>query len=138
MVNIYLIVDIEDRPDISRPEESIGIHLNVFFGEEILFEQEFHLPLHLLNEVDVRLCCASSVTVTKRTLIRRVNLRDLSPLALSMYLMISFNSAVVAGLASARCSMASYSAQILRSSKADRRIVGATGGRTFDIPCDNH
>ena len=53
MVGIYLIVDIEDRADVSRPEESIGIQLNVFFREEILLEQEFHLPLYLLNESDV-------------------------------------------------------------------------------------
>ena len=64
------------------------------------------------------MCCALTVKGSIRTLIRRVNCNDLSPLALSMYLMISFNSAVVAGLASARCSIASYSAQILDHGKS--------------------
>ena len=54
MVDIYLIVDVEDRADVSRPEESIGIQLNVFFREEVLLEQKFHLPLYLLHESDVQ------------------------------------------------------------------------------------
>jgi hypothetical protein len=53
----------------------------------------------------------------KQTLIRCVNCKDFSPLALSIYLMISFNSAVVAGLANARCLIASNSPQILKTNQ---------------------
>ena len=50
----YFIVDIEDRSNISRPEESFRILMDIFFGKEILFQKIFHLSLHLLDEHIVR------------------------------------------------------------------------------------
>jgi len=63
---------------------------------------------------------------------------DFSPFALSIYLIISFNSAVVAGLVKARCLIASNSPQILKKRSMKSSEKKQTLQFTFDILVDNH